>query len=315
MKRLIFHIIPVIILIFSACRFVSRGELDLRLNLQKGDKYRVVADVTHLMAQSLGERDTTISSRTKVHYTYHVLDIDKDGNYDIMESFDKIIISSGVDDDVIEYDSDNPPQDLDPSSAAMNDFMGAEIQIKISPDGEVLEIAGARELMLKLMEQNEDADSAFQESYLEVLDKLFGENGFAKSMNQTFAYLPGKPVRIGDSWSSGYQINIVMNINLSTQYTLKSREQGVAIIDVNSSVSTDTLMLGDGQKEEDFSFSMEGSMTGVFRVDESSGILISGEIEVTMSGHIDVPLAFGMDPAEAPFTIRMIVVTKMEKIA
>lgn len=124
-----------------------------------------------------------------------------------------------------------------------------------------------------------------------------------ESMSFKVTPLPTDPVSIGDSWTDSTSM-AGMPMSLETTYTLSSRQDGVAMIDVKSVIGAEgaTMEMGPMEMHVDLS----GEQTGTMEVDEATGWTIRSRLEGEFSGFVTMegmPGGGGI-PMEIPMTVK-----------
>lgn len=162
------------------------------------------------------------------------------------------------------------------SSPDMSAIKGKPFDMVLSPLGEEVDVTGAEALTFSV--EGETRNLA---------------NGF----KQFFPDLPGKPVKVGDSWPASSSIEekmTSMTIRIETQYvhTLDGFEtvDGMECAKISSQV-TGTITGSGSQMGQDMAFTgnSKGKDTWHFAVKE--GILVKVTSEATSEVSIDVPAA------------------------
>ncbi len=114
------------------------------------------------------------------------------------------------------------------------------------------------------------------------IERIMGTD-FMEKLAATQAVFPEHRVRVGESWStSSTQEMLGMPVKLNNTYTLSSRKNGMASINVSGSFSMDTLSLEPGKaampfegvtmpNSEQVRFMIKGTQAGELQVSEKTG--------------------------------------------
>lgn len=310
MRKLLSFLALIALALFSACLFGPPKSYILELNLEQGSHYQVIGGAEQLFTTSFLDQEMTLSSSMKFFYTYDVRDIDSDGNFDILETLNRVIMTTSLGGNNFEYDTDDPPDNVDPSLKILNKMIGSSTEIKVSTGGRVISASGGDEMLGRLMEQFDNADSVLANPLFKEFETYFSEDGLAKAAEQTFSYLPGRPVRILDTWNSDYEVGAGIKIKMATDYTFKSIKDGIASIDLVSQIMADTLYFDTPGFAEGSSMIVSGDATGTYLVDQNNGLVNSGTIKMNLTGSMNLPSVSGQPPMSFP--LKMVVNATME---
>jgi hypothetical protein len=105
-------------------------------------------------------------------------------------------------------------------------------------------------------------------------------------MEKMTAVFPDKPVAIGDSWSQKDTLTTGFPAIVENTWTLTDRKDGVATINVESTFKPNPE--GEPMKIGPVTtgFRLKGSQKGIFKLDESTGWFVEGELTQKMSGEV-----------------------------
>jgi hypothetical protein len=110
----------------------------------------------------------------------------------------------------------------------------------------------------------------------------FGERYFAGLMGKGWGVVPGKAVRVGDSWNGLDSLNADPRIPLATRYTLVKDQDGILVIQADADVDL-TGATGNGQ------LTLKGRQRGVWRIDAVTGMVLGGNSALEAEGTLTTP--------------------------
>ncbi len=165
---------------------------------------------------------------------------------------------------------------------------GATLTIKQARDGRVWGIVGMRAFQRKLLEANGIGDAAMIDKMLDA-NPMTNNSEMMKSMSMMSGTLPNSPVRVGESWNYNASLPQPLAFDITGKRTLKSLDSDVAVVAESATYAggkTPMIMPNapdTGQINVDYS-QMTGSISGVSRVQRSSGLTLESTVNQTIAG-------------------------------
>jgi hypothetical protein len=175
----------------------------------------------------------------------------------------------------LDYDSDKPVDTTNVMNTTMSSVLGAMkgamFTFTLNEKGEVGSVAGIDEMKNKML-----SSAPSNDAMANGIGNSFNEDNFKQNMQQAFGFYPGKPVKVGDTWTSTSNVNNNgMQMNLENTYTLESVSNGIAVVKVDSKISS-----GAGMP-------LKGTMTGAMQYDIATGIPVNGNLDMLMNINVD----------------------------
>lgn len=247
------------------------------------------------------EIPATTSNQEKItDFNYTVKAIRPDNSIDLELKFTRVQDREADDKGETEYDTDQPIPDslinlsegnLAGKALAYNTLIGRSFQMRLSQDGKVLSVKGMNdawdEIEQRFMEQ-----SPLAGSMLKNMKKQFGDEAMRSGQNDYWGYLPGKKVRVGQTWKKPYEF-ASFGLTGSTAYTLKSYDEKQARINFATNVGTDKdkpAILDMGMIK--IRYNLQGKGSGHIDVDQPYATIRVYEQVLTMSGPMEVKTSF-----------------------
>ena len=179
-----------------------------------------------------------------------------------------------------------------PTLSTAKPVNGATLTIKQASDGTVWGVAGMRAFQRRLLESSGVLDKA---TITQVLDAtpMTSNTAMIKSMSQMGGTLPTSPVRLGESWNYDVTLpeELPFALGIKGTRTLKQLDDDIAVV-ADSAVlaggdSSRPMpnMPGMGGLKIDYG-QLRGTVSGVSRVQRSSGLPLETTINQTMRGNI-----------------------------
>ncbi|OGC93429.1 MAG: hypothetical protein A2W25_02315 [candidate division Zixibacteria bacterium RBG_16_53_22] len=265
----------------------AQDPLMLKLSLQPGSAYIYIMDMNQTNVQTVDGEQQKLDQEMLLVWNYDVLERGKNQVMVVKLTYKRVKISQNYGHEIAEYDSDNPPDYIDPSMRGMASLPGTELIVRLTPTGEVLGIQGVDKMLDKMIAALELPDSPQRDQVVQNLRTQFGAGAVEQSLEQITSFYPGEPVSVGDRWKDTTEAISGFPMEIISEYELKSREGGRAMIDVTSELFSDPqdpMAMGPLTMAYDVS----GSQTGVITVEEDTGLPIKSEISLEFAGDVDV---------------------------
>ena len=287
MKRilLIVGILALVAGMLFSCGGGSK-KLDLRLRLGQGKSYstKMVADQT--ITQTIQGQTQEIKQTIGMAYTYDVKKVESDGSAQVDIAYDWILYSQDGPMGKSEYDSSNPPATLPDAALGYAALLGKGFSMTVTPLGEVTGVQGIDALLWGILDTLNVPAGSTRDALLENLQAQFGEEAMKESFEKATAIYPEKPVAVGDSWSKKLVLAMGMPMIVDNTWTLKSRKDGVAFVDVKSTIAPNP----DAKPMEisgmTVSYEVSGDQNGTLELDEATGWPLRSNMTQNLSGQI-----------------------------
>ncbi len=182
----------------------------------------------------------------------------------------------------LEYDSSNPGAAPKQLADAMAPLIGAEFRLTIGPNWKVTQLEGYKELLDKLGQVNPRLK--------QMLAATMTEDALKYVSDQTFALLPGKAVKKGDSWemASKVPLGAVGSLEVRRTYTYEGKADKLERIKVESRFLGYEPPAANAPAGLPFKVKkgdLQGSTaTGVILFDNEKGRVASAEQTTNLSG-------------------------------
>ncbi|MBN1917816.1 MAG: hypothetical protein JW889_07905 [Verrucomicrobia bacterium] len=313
--------------------------LDLRLRLQPGDTYKATATIERTYADWIEDVETTEVTVVELTLTMTTLDVDEEGNATIEITYDRYAVSSNGDKaERFEFDSDSPPDELNGPVAVTAALVGQSYKARLSPRGEVLTIEEADELRQALADATRQAGRLMPRASAEVLT-LLDDEGLEEHLPYCLTVYPDKPATSGDTWirqvkqsvllatpdsataHKEFQVNVPalsIPVIADAAYTLESRHNGIATINVKETftLDKDKLRPSFARGNENAENAGEGEATIV--IDEETGVPVEADLRRVIDGQRKTVLVGHdgrLELAPTPTTFETTISVRCERVA
>lgn len=291
MKKIL--VIAALIVVIDA----SAQQYDLKLNLKKGQHYTQAMAMNMNLTQSIAGQEMNIV--TVMHFDFNevVTAINAKGDFVIESQYTHMTMDLDAMGQKMNYDSnvkDTSEDNLMKSyAAALDQMMGKKFTVTITPKGKVTEVKGLKEVLAGVLKKYKDPTTK------KILEETFDEKKIASNYESSYNIFPDKPVNIGDSWTKTTKVESVFPIEINTNYTLKEVSNGSAKL---ASTGDFTMKKDDAEINGiTMKTNLKGTYNGTYQMDINTGISTSSNINMPVSGTMEV---MGMSfPVSATTTV------------
>ena len=162
-------------------------------------------------------------------------------------------------------------------------LVGNKLSLKMKENGEVVSITGFDPIYTKVtaaagsLIKDAKQKTAFTQSFKESFNERILKDQFTKNL----LLIPAKGVKLGEKWTQSENATPDGKVKLSTTYTLKSVDNGVAVITVAGGIPKKS----DKKTQEGITRSMSSELTqnGTVTLDQMSGWIKNQTIAVKTS--------------------------------
>lgn len=148
---------------------------------------------------------------------------------------------------------------------------GKQFNLKVSPEGKIIEMNGLEELMQMMVDSISGGDDSKNE-LREAFSKQFNPDEIKEQFEQAFFFFPNKMVKVGDTWDKDMQTHGIMKSNLHTTYKVKEIEGDMVTLSLKGKIE----MTGENGNAE-------GEQEGTMVVDSRSGLIVNSDVDQTIT--------------------------------
>jgi hypothetical protein len=278
----------VVVLLAATGLAIAEEKLTLRLNLQPGTTYTSTIDMTNAEKQGANGEEQMLTNEMLWIWDYAVLDKDMRGNTDIRLIYKRVKLIQDFGGQRFEYDSDNPPEFLDPSMKSMASLIGSDLYVNLTPEGKVLNVEGIDSLLDRTISAMDLPESPQKDVIIDNLKKQFGYDAMKQALEQITAFYPQNPVAVGDRWKSDVNLTSGFPMRIISNYALKSRENGRAEITVSSEILSDPASNKMTMGPLTMAYDIRGGQTGSIQADEATGLPLNSTLNLDFTGTVTV---------------------------
>lgn len=271
-------------------------KIDLKLNLQQGQKFETKISIDQKIAQTLMGQEQKTNQKMSFGIISEVLAVDPNGAIALKTMYNQVKFKMDGPMGQIEYDSNsnNIPTDINnPQAKMMADMwsamVGESFIMDITPRCNIIGVRDFDKMWERMMEKMAGDDPNLAQMMKKMMKNFVSEDTLKETGGDTMIKFLDEPVAIGDLWHDAINIDVGFPMEIDVTYMLKERKDGIAFIDVMSKMD-----IGDYDSKlvevEDMQMNMQlsGTRTGTAEVDEETGWIIKGETNQNFSGVVKI---------------------------
>lgn len=281
--------------------------IELKFRFEEGKSYKLQVTMEMEIVQWIEGEEQETTQTIGIGETLHVKEVDADGTATIELTFGPMSIKMKGPMGTIEYNSEDPPDEVALPAKAFAAMLGQGFTLKMTPTGRVTDIQGVDKMFEAIFEAIDIPEGPMMDSVVEGLKQQFGDEALKEMMEKMTAVFPDKPVAIGDSWSLKATLATGFPVIMENTWTLTDRKDGVATINVESTFKPNPE--GEPMKIGPMTmrFRLKGSQKGTFKLDEATGWFIEGELTQKMAGEVTMKGIPGQtEEMSVPMTIETV---------
>jgi hypothetical protein len=273
-----------------------------RLFLEPQSSYIYTMDINQTRSQTVNDEKQSLEQKMLQVWSLDVTGRQKNGIMDINLTYRRVKIDQDFDGQKIEFDSDNPPEVLDPSMKGLSVMTGTVIRIQMTSDGKVAGIDGVDEMIDKMIKAMNITDSGQKQAVLADMRKQWGVDAMRQSLEQITSFYPDKPVTPGSTWKTEYNLSYGVPMNILSNYTLQTRISGTDSIEVSSHIFSDSSSSSVSMGSLKMSYSINGAQDGTILADVASGLPANSTLEMHYDGEVTVSGVPDQEPQTWPIS-------------
>jgi hypothetical protein len=267
-----------VFLTFFGLSLMAQAPVDLKFNLEKGKLYTIKSTSKQAMQQTVNGQSYTMDVYSNNVVSYKVLKQENDV-MDIELKFDTI--AAKISSPMFNKETNSAkPAGNDPLEKIMNKMSTYKIIAKISTSGKFIDFVNFGKFKDSVMFVIDSIPDTKKDQARKQAEALLKESAVKSMVEPSFAYLPDKTVKVGDTWETSY-FNVANNLPLVllNSYTLKSVENNLATISGQSEMES----IPSNDPSAQMSQELKGTSTFDSKMDLTTGLTLKS----TSKGHCD----------------------------
>lgn len=266
-----------------------QNALDLKFNVKKGDKYKVVVTSDQKISEEISGQKMNIDQTIKTSYSYDITDVAGDGTATVNIKYDAISVKMASGGQTYEYDSSKSAGENDVQGKAYGAIIGQSVTAKISSDGLVKEVSGVDKLLTGIIDKLQVPDQKTKDSLIESIKQNFGDEALKQNLgSMTNMYPKNKKIKVGDSWENKQVISIGYPMTINSKYTMKENKDGVITLDAASTIDADNSAKPIDLAGLKVKYTLKGTQNGTMKLTKSNGFIQSGKVNQSITGTMNI---------------------------
>ena len=300
-------VVALVIALAAGCGTPAGEKIELRLRLKKGDSFELSMTMDQDVVQKIQGRKHGMKQTMRSGYTMDVLDVDAEQNATIKVTYNAILFRQKSAAALIEYDSADPPETVHPAAQGFAGLVGQGFSMTLSPEGFVLDVQGADEMMDNVIASFDLDDESVREDLAESTRAQWGSEAMKEMMESVTAIYPDGPVGVGDSWRREVTVTKGFPSTMENTWTLKHRKGGLAMIGLRSKVKPNRNAAPMALPNMSLSYELSGTQSGTIWLQEATGWTTSSEMTQDFSGKLTVDTKTAGQSVTLPITIKSVI--------
>jgi hypothetical protein len=273
----------------------AQSQVDLKLNLKSGKKYAIKSASEQTVNTSFNGMQQSTQVKSGIVLSIIAKETNAAG---IIAEVQLDTITTSTNAGMMKLDINSgkggsiSSSDISEAmSAVMARLSSCKLQVKFSPEGKVLEISNVQAVTDSVCKGLDTLKGQMSQMLLMQTKTMVNETSIKGMIESVTAYLPGKPVKVGDKWNSSYvQSSGGIGMLISTDFKFKNLADKKAEIVGNSTIepsSTEPVSM-NGAK---ISYDVRGLSKSNLKVDTESGWILSGTNQSHSQGNMSVSMS------------------------
>jgi hypothetical protein len=276
------------------CQFLPGGDrsnagkdkiLQIRVIPLAGSDYDY--KVSNQTAIKFDVNDKTFENNNSTDYTVNYkINKDSVGNYIIGIKYKKIHIDNNQNDVESELDADNAANTSNPVEKMLGALKDTKITATVSPGGNVIGVTGYQQIANQFLSQIDGMDPNAKIAAQRQWQQLIEKSIVKKNLQKLFNIFPDSSIHIGDRWKMEYKEEGDINFLVKDFFTLKTVEDGKAIVESAGHISTDSA--ASSIMGYQLNPNLKGEQKGEYEIDLKSGMMKSCNVSSQIEGTLEV---------------------------
>jgi len=212
---------------------------------------------------------------------------EKDKNWTIKQKIEGVKMDIDIGGNRINFDSTKDTGTANPLADFFKALVGSEFTITVSPEMKVTKIEGRAEFLTKLTTANPQMKG--------LLESILSEDALKQMSDPTFAAVPNKEVKKGDTWTKESKLNMgpIGNYNTTYKYTYEGPDGKLEKIKVETTLTYAPPADNAGGalpfkiKSADLK---SDKATGTILFDKDKGRVESSEMNLDLKGKLSIEI-------------------------
>jgi len=239
-------------------------------------------NISHTVNRQRQNSDQTIG----LGFDLDVTNVQADGNAAVKLTYSWIKLHQRSAMNEVTYDSAEPDASVPVIAQGFAALLDESCTAVMTPKGEVQSVQGLEQMRSSIDKKVPDGQA--KEWVMASLQQFLSEQGMRELIEGILAIYPDRPVGVGGSWTDKLILSQSFGMVLESQHTLTSRRNGLATIEVNTTIKPNPKATPTKVGAMTVSAELSGQGTGTITIDENTGLINHSEVRMSTSGQLKV---------------------------
>jgi hypothetical protein len=265
----------------------------LKLTPVAGETQKLKATVEQKVTQTINGNPQSLTQSIGLGYTFATQAVAEDGVATVKVTYDTVSFKQVSPLGNVEYDSTNPPAQINPLAKGFAALAGQTFTMKVTSLGKITEIQGLDAMIDGIMKKLDIPEGPSKATIEKSIRVQFGEDALRDNMESLLRIYPDKPVSVGDTWATKISLSKGFPMVLDNTFMLKDAAADVATVGLTSKLATnpDTAPIDMGNRK--LTYNLTGEQSGTIKVDRKSGWVKSAEMTQKVAGDMTADAGAG----------------------
>lgn len=284
MNKKILQLMIALLLMLGLVSCTVDSRLNMKFTPKVGDVYHINIIMDQEIKQTVSGQDSTINQKLGFGFSLTAREADEAGNTWVDVKYEWVQLDQKSDMGNVVYDSRNPTNEDNPLATGFKVLVGKGYSMKISPDGEVLEVTGIDTMISDILKEIGVTDEQLIAQMEQQFKEKYSTDSLKEQAGNMVINFPDEPIEIGDSWTSTVSSSSLVPVNVETTYTLTSYENELATVNVVSVISQDAEGAETNLGPYKVRYNLSGTQEGTITVDTKTGWSVNSTIDQAIAG-------------------------------
>jgi len=268
----------------------TKSVADLKWKFEKGKTF--YQELTTDTTQDMKVMGMEVKQKQKQTFFFSWTPVEeKDKSWIVKQKIEGVKMEIQLGGNTISYDSTNPPAANNPLAEFFKALIGTEFTLTVSPEMKITKVEGRKEFLDKLVAANQQMKP--------LLDSVLSEDAMKQMADPTFAAVPNKEVKIGETWKVPTKLNLGPIGSYDTTYEYKyvgkdAKQKDLDKIDVTAQLkyippSGDAPQGGLPFRIKSGNLESKKA-AGTVLFDTSKGRVVSSDMDLNLEGKLDIEI-------------------------
>ncbi|MFH1884082.1 MAG: DUF6263 family protein [Planctomycetota bacterium] len=306
-----FSLVPAYAQLPNLSLYQAADKTQYRLRLEEGKQYYMQTINEQQISDPTPAKEGTVVMTIGIGAKLDVSNIDANGNAQVTYTYKWVKVGIKATEEKV-YDSSKKDSTVPPELQWFAPLLEESFSLTITPEGQISEIKDLDKVRSNVRQKL--PPGPMKEIAMSSLNQWLDDQALRERIENSMAIYPDKPVGVGDSWSRNVAYSRDFVMILENTWTLKERKNGVAVIEVVSTIkpNPEAKPVEIGTQGATSNSEFTGNQQGLIEMQESTGLIINSKINQQMTGQTTIKNAGRPGAPDITHPMKIIGVVSME---